>query len=731
MMAGLDGKNMIFAVANLTSQSLAPCVPWEFQPAELPSPKVRGDKPERQAFYRNPNTQWMFYSGIEPSNPNMRTSKENPPRLIHAFVADFDAKIPDDRLDEVVASMTYKPAWIERSLGGNARLVWLLPNPLIVDTYDFSVAVLLAAKDWLQLALLPALDEGAFLDPCRLLCNGADWRATGHGALSAAAVQNFFVSCGKRFRFKGEEKSSGIPLEIIEPALKERYPAFDWPTDFVVDSQGPSFWIPGSLSPLSAIVNQNGMFSFADHAEKPFFTWLDLLGPEFVAKYEEDSISKATANIHWDGKHFWRKIDAAYYSLAKDELLTYFEVECKLAKKKVQEALSHIHNAGRVSWAAPYVFRPMGRITFLNRAVLNTYTNHIVSPSTEKTAWGAQGKFPFLSLLFDNLFDPSEQLAHFLAWWKHFYLSGVNLQPMPGQNTFLMGGVNVGKTLTNRKIIGRSVGGFMDASEYLMRSGTFNSELFEVPLWCVDDETMGESSQTQSMFQAMLKKTAANQQFRHSKKFEVGALTEWMGRVIITANLDYISSRALGPLDGNIADKTNVFRCSAESKIQFPSRHTLEDLIGKELPFLLCWLLEWEPPDFVIRDVRFGYRAYHDPRLLDHSHQSGRSAPFKELLIESLKKYFDENQDVPEWRGSVTKIFQLIQSDPLNDFTLRSFRVEQANRYLEMIQRDRVVPCRTEVGEMKTRLWIFGRFGDPVLILAPSIPQVALSVFSK
>jgi hypothetical protein len=291
---------------------------------------------------------------------------------------------------------------------------------------------------------------------------------------------------------------------------------------------------------------------------------------------------------------------------------------------------------------------------------------------------------------------------------------------MPGQNVFLMGGANVGKTLTNRGIVGRSVGGFMDAAEFLIHNAAFNSELFEVPLWSVDDETMGESSATQNNFHAMLKKTAANQQFKHNKKFEVACMTEWMGRIICTTNLDYVSSRALGSMDNTSMDKTNIFRCASESKIVFPNRHELGRIIETELPYLLRWMLDWNPPDFIERDVRYGYKAKHESSLLDKSHQGSRIAPFKEILIESLSGYFKSNSD-PVWRGTVTQLIRLFHSNPLNDIVLRSLRLEQINRYLEMIQREDLVKCFVEMGEMKTRVWVFPRFIEP-----PASPAIAV-----
>src|SRR5258705_13069906 len=78
-----------FAIRNLTEKSLVPCVPWDFKPTQMPSEKICKDKEERQLWYRTKSTEWNFYSGIEPANPNQRISKDNPPKFIHALVADY------------------------------------------------------------------------------------------------------------------------------------------------------------------------------------------------------------------------------------------------------------------------------------------------------------------------------------------------------------------------------------------------------------------------------------------------------------------------------------------------------------------------------------------------------------------------------------------------------------------------------------------------------------------
>lgn len=727
-----------YYVRNQVTKDLAECVPWEFVSPVAPSDKVRHDKQERQYWYRNPGTDWNFYTAVEPTNPNIRVSNENPPRFIHGFVADYDTRIPDNRIDEAIAALKIKPSKVEKSLGGNCRLVWLCARPLAVDTVEFATYVLQAARKWLDLDILPALDSSAFEDPARTYCNGAEWRDTGHGPVPENSLQAFFVKCGRDYNFKGGEANE-IPLEDIEKEIKRQFPHFDWPGTFQNDSQGPSFWIPDSVSPLSAMVKPAGMFTFAAHAAKPFYSWADILGVDFVKTYGDNSLAAATADIYWDGRNFWMLKSGVYAGLNQAEMLNYFETRCgmKPTSKKCKEALRHIYDANYISGAAPFVFRPTGLIKFMGKPTLNVYMNQPLQPSEEVSTWGTEGKFPFLSYWLDSLFEPAHQKDHFLAWFKAFYESALKSMPMPGQNIFLMGGPGTGKTLLSRKVIALAVGGFSDASDYLVRGASFNSHLLEYPVWAVDDDTVGDNPQAQTHFAAALKKIAANQQHSYNKKFCVATMVEWMGRGIITSNMDYISSRILGQTDNTSLDKTNIFRCSSVSRITFPSRYELEKIIERELPYLLAWLLQWNPPEEVKRDVRYGYAAYHEPSLLEQSHQTSRSATFKEVLIEELRNYFTQNPNDTEWRGNVAQLFRLLCCNPFNDTIVRAWKPEQVNRYMEQIQREGLLKCATESGELKTRLWVFYRpdMGPPATltpqIVAPPQAPPTSSIFQK
>lgn len=444
-----------FAVPNLTQQGVVPVVPWDFVPPTEISKQVRHDKQSRQEFYRNPATAWQFYTGVEGANENQRVSKSNPPRLIYGIVADFDLPVSDEQIEVALRSFKHPPQWVERSLGGNLRLVWTLSRPLLVDSHDFAVFVLQQVKGLLQLEILPGLDEPALTDPMRLYCRGDSWKPTGLPALTDNQVQGFFVRCGADYVFKDANAGLEIPLDIVEKEITAKYPGFNWPGAFEIGSQGPSFWIPESTSAMSAILKKEGLFSFSAHSAKPFYSWVDILGPEFCQSFQTNAVAEATKDVYFDGKQYWlmNTVERRYISMSREVLTNHLRVNCRVSAKpdksgtsQLDKCLAHIHVFGHVEGGAPILFQPTGLINYAGHKIVNTSSkSKITKPCGEPVEWGKQ--FPFLSNLLDNLFEPTSQLQPFLAWLQHFYLSGLRQSPRPGQNIFLAGGPGVGKCL--------------------------------------------------------------------------------------------------------------------------------------------------------------------------------------------------------------------------------------------------------------------------------------------
>lgn len=709
---------MFWSLENLARLAMKPCPePWAFKAVAEISLQVRKDKESRQQWYRTESTSHNFYTPIEPENPNLRCSKENPPRALHGIVADFDMPISPERVSEAVRDMKVKPAWIERSLGGNVRLVWTFSRPLPIEGTDFATAVLEASVKWLGMGLLPGLDEAALINPTRLYCNGCEWQATGAPPVNEIELQNFFFKCAKDFAYKGNAATADVPLDVVEVKLREMYPTFMWPSDFLPDTQGPSFWIPGSTSPMSAIVKSGGMLTFAAHATKSFYTWTDLLGADFAKTYLQTALYKATNDVWWDFRQFWIKRmlndKVCYTPTQSEEMNRILKVDCKLNDKaaspgepsQLQQAIHHIQNQNWIHSAAPFAGRGPGSFVFQGKKILNTYVSNLVKPADGKVTWES---IPFIAHLIDNMFSSPIQKDHFLAWLKHFYIGFLNEKPQPGQAICLLGHVAKGKTLLNREVVGRLIGRIADGSAYLVQGSPFNSELFEAGLWCVDDESAGNSLQSQNFFEIMLKKSVANDTARFNKKYEAAAIVQWLGRIFCTANLDHVSIRLIGSLDSSSADKIHLFKCSSTPTI-FPSREIVSNSINEELPRLARWLVDWTVPDHITPDPRFGFKAYQEPELLSQVKQTSSNANFRELLTESLADWFKERPEATEYRGTQIQIHRLLSWNPLNAEIIRQLRIEKISRYLQDYSRTGTVPCTMVPGPSLTTIYIFQR----------------------
>lgn len=713
---------MFFATKNTVTQTVEACIPWEFKATETITLQIRKVKEDRQEWYRTAATQHCFYTGIEGVNNTHRVSnKENPPEFIHAFVADYDVAISDARIAEIINDMPIKPTWVETSLGGNRRFIFLLEEKIRVSgSVEFTIALLTEAKKWLSLDLAPCLDEQAFLDPCRLYCNGCVWVNHTHPPIPIKKAQALVVKVAKAQSFLKQVKSEEIiPLDIILPELKRRFPNFSWPSDFIVGSQGPSFWIPESKSPMSAMVKEGGMLSFSAHAVKLFHKWSELLGADFTKDYIEDVVTKATKDIFFDGKVYYMKdLEGFFRWREKSEMEEFWRTDFRVSAKSTDgpSQLSmvrlYVYKHARVDAAVPVVMRRPGPLTVNGSRVLNIYRYKPILPAEGPQLWGPSGMFPISSAMFDNIFNPKTQLDYFLAWWKRLYEMALAWDPYPIQYSYFLGGPGIGKTLMNRFYVGMSLGSFVDACDYLMHGNTFNSQLYHSPYWALDDEAPVHGRTAK--FHAALKKMVANDSHMSNEKFKVAGMTEWRGGIGITGNLDEISLSIVGSLEGSVLDKTNLFRCVEAfdpNVFVFPARKEMEEIRKRELPYLLKWVLDWKVPEHALKDSRYGNKAYQEPELLSRVQQTSRVNPFKETLVGLLHMFFNTHPEAEEWRGGIRELTQLIQSDPVHSLMDRRLDSSSINLSMERVSREGILKVTTVEGEMKTRIWVIKR--DP------------------
>lgn len=698
---------MFFVLRNLVATDVALTEsPWELC-GDVPD-AARQKKTVRTQWITDPETRHSVYSLVEGVNPNGRVTgagraaseDANPPHAIHGIAADYDARLSLADVEAGIARLAHKPQWYERTLSGNARLVWLFEAPVLVAGYAFASGFQKFVGEQLKLSLaLPALDAGALADPARYFTTDSEgaWKRLDNPRLPADLVRGWWVQFSDSFKYVGPEfGETSIPLEVIAAELARKYPRFaEWPGEFAVGAMGPSFFVDGSTSPKSATIRENGITTFAAHASKPWYSWADLLGAQFVSDYAATSIGRAVEGLYFDGKSYLRQIaDGRWKAFDKSDASAFLKVSRGLSSKPdkrgvsaIDRALQHVQDHQFVGGAAPFVFRPPGPLRFNGDVVLNTSTRVALAPAaTAAPEWGPNGKFPRLSQFLDHLFDPRDQLVPFLGWLAHAYRGAHQRKPRFGQNVFIAGGQGVGKTWLNTKIIGTLLGGSADALDYMLGEDKFGSELFASGHWAVDDSRMTSSAAQHRLFSEVVKRLAANSTFRWHEKFRVPVLVEWVGRVVVTLNLDEESARIIPDLTISIRDKLCLFRTIADlsqTPFRFGDSEANDALLEAELPEFAAWLLRTFviPPEWIdTENPRFGVRCHHDESLVATASQSSSLHAFAEILDDWRTGYFKAGTG--SWSGTSYQLHKLLHADPSAAPALRNFSVDAVGRAL-------------------------------------------------
>jgi hypothetical protein len=723
---------MFFALPNLRSSSVTECpAPWNFQ-CSVPD-DVRGaeNKGKRDEWINSPETRHQVYSAFEGVNPSVRISEPktvgeegNPPFRLHAFVGDYDTTLSEVELQAGIARVPFRPNYYEKTLSGNARMVWLFERPVTFPNLRF-------AEEFLKLALIrvkadslaASLDKPAWGTPNRYYTNSGDWYTVDLQArIPASLLQGWVLEVSEKHVWKKDRGSIEIPLPVVWTELQKKFPeASSWNGDFTEGAMGPTFWVPGSTSPKSAIVKTTGLFTFSAHATKPFYSWADLIGSHFVEKYKTEMLGKAVEDIFHDGKVYFRKDGYGEWKpFSKEDIKDHLSTDRGLSTVKdggmpaeVSRAVQYIQNWQGIFGAAPFVFQQPGVVVRNGMRFLNTHTRKSAQPAGEKTVWGPAGQMPFLSKFFDGFFHgdskPGKPIDFYLSWLSRFYRGAYELNLEGGQNVFVFGPAGFGKTFLNQGVIPALMGGSAEAQSYLLGESDFNSQLFETAYWTVDDNSVALDAQTHRKWSAMIKRMAANTVFEYHAKFRVPCSVEWRGRVGVTANADEVSAAIVPDLSVSILDKLMLFRTAEHCPVVFGRRREMEKILQDEIPFLARFLLDYEIPEHCVGTARFGVKSYHDELIVQTSEQSSRTASFLEIIEDWRKTYFSENKNKPRWEGGSFQLLKELNRDELaREAGLRQLSGAVLNSQLSALKA-RGVKWISSSSDARGRTWIISR----------------------
>lgn len=705
----------MFYLKNLSSVAVEKGNPWEFTKFDLVPPECLGKqgKVARTEWMTAPLTDFHAYSLFEGVNANLRIrgpgkGKEdegNPPTLMWGWAVDYDYALTEAEIEAGIARMDIKPNWRETTLSGHCRLIWLFAKPILLPSYAFAVAWCMQLDQIIPYRQLAGIDEGAIKAPERYFTNGCKWQKMNPLPVPHAQLLGHLVRVSAKFDFRGADYGVSIPLDVVAEQLRAKYPKFnEWPGDFTLDSQGPSFWIDGSESSKSAIVRETGIQTFAGHATKGFYNWSELIGGDFCTKFKTEQLGTAVVGIYYDEKHYFSKNSRGIWCIdPKENIVGLLKQERGLSDMKrkgdttteIERAMVYIQRNQRIKTAAPFAFYPEGEITVLGEKVLNTHTRKALAPAPEP------GPFPWIAQFLQTFFSSDDQLPYFISWLAYFYKSCYLRAPRSGHCIFIGGGTSVGKTFINRGVIGGLVGGFCEANQFLLGEDQFNSELFDCGLWCIDDASIAADFRAHKRFSEMVKRIVANPSIRCNGKFLKANTVAWQGRIVITLNIDAESVRMLPDLDLSLREKIMIFRTADVAQVQFMTQDKMEEMLARELPFFARYLLDFQiPPEILSADPRFGIRNYLEPSLVNTANQSSISGTFGEILEEFTRAHFTEREPhADKWEGTALQLHKSILLDATICEAMKPFNVQSVGRMMISLAAKKIFDISVSGGE--------------------------------
>lgn len=730
---------------NLRSLDTAPepCEPWAWKPPEgsqIP-PTVYKDKKARDLWINHNDTRWCVYSAVEGLAPNLRVNSgkgegANPPHLIRALVVDYDVPVLKAEVEAGVARASRKPNWWERTLSGNGRGVWLFESPIMVPGHKYASEFLKFVSDKIGAErVAPGVDQGALAAPERYYTNSTDWTQYNPEPIPTAIVTGWHLEFAIGYKQLPDAEVE-IPLDKAAQMLAAKYPRFaEWNGPFEVGALGPSFWVPGSTSPKSAMVKPGGLLTFAAHASKPWYPWEDLLGKAAVDEYRANLLGAAVGDVYFDGKHYFRVIASGHHKpFTKEDLAQDLKVMRGLSARadkagvsQIDRALSYIRDNNYVIGAAPLTFREKGRVRVNGEPVLNTATRTLLDAHPNPVTWD---DVPFLRDYLRALFHNAPQQLEWIMSWLHVaYAGALAKRPQSGHNLFLVGGTSVGKTLFLQRIIGPMFGGASDASEYLLGEDRFGGELFESYIWGVNDSRSTTSAASHRKFSEIVKRMAANTTFQYHCKFRVPLLVEWRGRVVCTLNSDEESVRMIPDLGISIRDKIALVRTVEDfsgSGFRFPKSDKTEGYIESELPKFARLVRDFVIPEHLVNhsDTRYVIHPYHDESLVVTARHSSAANGFWEILSDWCSLYFGPENKQSRWEGTAFQLHRALHENPTAGPALRNYSVDQVQRCLAGLKARGTpgISCRDEIGGL--RVWTIQRpGGGSTAAPEPTIPN--------
>jgi len=393
-------------------------------------------------------------------------------------------------------------------------------------------------------------------------------------------------------------------------------------------------------------------------------------------------------DIYYDGKTFFMRADDNIWRYEMVAMLSS-ELKCRgfsdrapkgAAMSPMDRAKAFIREHRRVDGAGPSLYNKSELWFEGGKKFLNTAKNiKLVKAADTAGAWG-EG-FPRYAAIFDNVFLSDGYKDIFLAWFKRFYESAERGKLSMGQAMILVGPVHCFKTFMIEKLLKPAMGGYADLSSIVSGEGNgFNADLFQSPLAIIDDSRAAESEAQLNRYASAIKKLVAHGTHKYHEKYLTPIMVEWRGRVVIAANDDPVSIKAVPAL--NISNEDKIIALAMRTFEDGPTVETLKD-VESELPALLAWLKAWEiPPRYIDAPNRYFIRSYIAPEVREKLDAASPAANLRDLLL----SWWARRGTTDPWEGTAVELHQSFSDTFDNSSITREWPARAIGRRLSELE---------------------------------------------
>lgn len=648
-----------------------------------------------RSWCQHRDTNHYFISTVEPLVPSKRVKLDNPPRLIHGFIADYDAAVDWDSLEaSLIDRCEYLPTWYHKSTSGFLRLVWEFELPVKIDAGSAPLFLKEISKRLRCIKIHAGFDKTS-LNPGQYYEIGSDWRKLGD-----ALPQDFVFTAHVTSYKPSPESVVNLPFDKAVAGIIKLYGDRLPDQNLEVGSRVPLFWIDDGIDRIGGQLSEEGVICYSDRAGTPFVNWEEVLGKKYVAQFKERQLQETLGNVWTDGKYYWLLEDKrARYESTENFTRRLIGMGLSPDKKKGQrlsevgEALFWINSQRRVDGVGPFIFNKERIVHTNGKDILNTSFVEVVPPSDS----GSPDQWPFLFGFFREFFDEINedftQRDVFFSWFQRFYLAVWQKRKLSGQVMIISGPTGRGKTLLSHRIVGEAVGGHAQASEYLMGKTTFNKSLSEAPLWTVDDTTSACTFADNRKFTEMLKRSAANPSIEAHAKYLDSQEVEWVGRVMLSLNEDAHSLTVVPQQDQSNLDKIIGLRVSDSAPTDLGGDNEfIETTIRNELPYFLHWLVhEFQPPAQLKGDPRYGIKPWFHRKLRDAARDNSPIKVVMETLDLFCKLHRQSFPDKKLWTGTAAELLADMANMPEISYRAGSFGHDRIHQQLKAVEEARAL----------------------------------------